>query len=378
MSQPISIVHLITGLGVGGAEITLHRLLANLDPGRFSSTVITLIPPGPVADMIRALGIPVTSLEMRRGAPSAGATVRLVSLLRRLQPAIVQTWLYHADLLGLAAGRMANVRRIVWNLRVSELDMRDYRPLSRWTVRACARLSSWPAAVVANSNAGRLYHQRIGYHPRRWVIIPNGVDTQSFRPDPEARTVFRRELGVATDMPLIGLAARFDPAKDHATFLRAAGKLASQEPVVHFVLVGEGCTEDNETLRALVEEQGLSGRVHLLGCLDAMPSVFAAWDIAALSSANEGFPNVVVEAMACGVPCVATAVGDVAEIMGDTGIVVPPHDAAALVLGWRALLTAGAARRQALGAAACARVEQHYSLSRMVQEYAELYDSLVS
>jgi glycosyltransferase involved in cell wall biosynthesis len=372
----LKIVHLISSLNIGGAEMALHWLLSRMDKQRFQNTVVCLLEIGPVGKHIQASGVPVYALGMRRGQPSLRGFWRLVRVLRRERPHILQTWLYHADLLGLVAATLLRVPSTVWNLRASNMDMSHYHYLSRWTVRLCALLSGWPEAVIVNSEAGRTFHAQHGYHPQRWTLIPNGIDTQHFRPDTSARLAVRCELGLAPDTLLIGLIARFDPMKDHATFLRAAGHLASVDAQAQFVLAGEGVTGDNPELSALITQAQLNGRMHLLGPRSDIPRLTAALDIASLSSVSEGFPNVIGEAMACGVPCVVTDVGDAARIVGETGIVVPLRNPLALMEGWQQLIRVGAVGRKHLGCVARQRIQQNYSLEQIVQQYETFYRSL--
>lgn len=374
--KPLRVVHLISGLEVGGAERMVRRIAVGLRDRGFEVTVASLIEVGPVGRQIAADGIPVLSLRMRRRSPSPAGLLRLMAVLRRLSPDVLQTWLYHADLLGVVAGRIVGVPAIAWNVRTSNMDMSRYRKLSRWTLAACARLSRLPDVVVVNSEAGRDYHAGLGYRPRRWSVIPNGFDLDEFRPDPAGRAAFRCEIGASADEVLVGLVARFDPMKDHETFLRAAGLLARQCPDVRFLMVGEGVTAENTTLSGWIEAQGLSGKVRLLGLRSDLPRIYAALDIAALSSRTEGFPNVVGEAAAAGVPCVVTDVGDARQMVGETGIVVPPADAEAFAAGLERLIAEGAEARRQRGARARQRIEEGYGLARIVGRYAELYEEL--
>jgi glycosyltransferase involved in cell wall biosynthesis len=374
---PIRILHLITDLDIGGAELTLSRLLAHMDRTRFECQVVSLESPGPVGDRIRELGIPVRSLDLRPGRPTPAALFRLSSWLRRERPDLLQTWLYHADLLGILAARTVGLRRVVWNIRNSELDFSRYRRLSRVVVQINAWLSGWPVAVISNSVAGQVFHARMGYHPRRWAVIPNGIDLEVFRPDPQAHPAVCTELGLPGGALLIGQIARFDPAKAQTNFLRAAGHLARAGLPAHFVMVGEGVTPANPSLMDVVREEALEGRVHLLGRRSDVPRLAAALDLLASPSLGEGFPNVVAEAMACGVPCVVSDAGDSAALVGATGRIVPPGDPDALAAACQELITAGAARRQKMGAAARRRVAERYSLAATVAAYQELYQAIV-
>jgi glycosyltransferase involved in cell wall biosynthesis len=374
----VRVLHLISSLDVGGAELSLLRLVCGMDEKRFENHVVSLIPAGAVGARIRSLGVRVDSLAMRRGRASPVAVMRLVRLLRHERPDVLQTWLYHADLLGLIAGYMAGQGCVVWNVRSSDMDMAHYRWLSGATVRACAHLSRLPQAVVVNSEAGRHFHEGVGYRPRRWVVIRNGLDTTEFRPDPAARRALRAEIGGGAEGVLIGLVARYDPMKDHRTFLQAAGILVRGGVNAHFVLAGDGVVAQNSNLGMLVREEGLVGRVYPMGRRDDVSRLLAGLDIVALSSVfGEGFPNVVAEAMACGVPCVVTDVGDAAAIVANTGLVVPRQSPEALAAALLEFVAMNSEERQRLGRLARARVEREFSLERMVSAYEDLYVSLV-
>jgi glycosyltransferase involved in cell wall biosynthesis len=369
----LRICHLITDLDIGGAEMSLFRLLSAIDRDRYACSVISLLEPGPVGRRIQELGIQVGSLGLKRGAVSLPGLSRLVVELRRNRPDVLMTWLYHADLLGLIAGKLTGVRSIVWNLRASDMDMSSYRPLSALTLRICAALSHLPTAVLVNSERGRAYHSQIGYHPREWVLIRNGVDPAQFKPDRAARDDVRRELGLSPEDLLIGLVARFDPMKDHSNFMAAARLVAQREKAVHFALAGKGIGCDNHSLAADLERPPLAGRLHLLGERFDMPRLTAAFDVACSSSLSEGFPNTVVEAMACGVFCVVTDAGDSAAIVGETAVVVPRGNPDALSQGLLHAVAMGPAKRQTEGQAARERVIRNFGLECFAREYEDFF-----
>lgn len=368
----ITVLHLITGLDTGGAETMLYKLVARSDRARFRHVVVSLTDAGPIGGKIVALGVPVYTLGMRRGRPSPLAAIRWLALLRRVAPDLVQTWLYHADLLGLLGATVVRLP-VVWNIRSS-----FHHGLDSTVTKVCARLSGFPAAVVVNSEAGREIHAQLGYRPKQWQLIPNGFDLAQFAPDASAHEAVRRELDLPAAATLIGLVARFDPLKDHRTFLQAASILHGQDPEPHFLLVGQGVTPQNEALRRTIAAGGLLDQVHLLGERTDVPRLTAALDIASCSSYGESFPTVVGEAMACGVPCAVTTVGDTASIVGDTGRVVPTKDPHALAAAWRELLELGPEGRRALGRRARDRVETLFGLDRVVSRYEELYERLAS
>ncbi|MDR7420810.1 MAG: glycosyltransferase, partial [Armatimonadota bacterium] len=377
-SDPCKVVHLITALDVGGAELALARLLPGLRDRGIHNTVVSLTAPGRVALRIREAGVAVRSLGLRRGSVAPGAVFRLRRLLQAERPDILQTWMYHADLLGAVASWRRVRPALLWNVRASDVEMTRYGWLSAATRRTCAWLSRRPLAVVANSQAGIEFHQRLGYRPARWVMIPNGVDSREFRPDPVARASFRAELGIPGDAKLVGLVGRRDPMKGHDVFLEAARALMDRWPSLHVLLAGPGVEADVEPFaswsRAL--EPTVRQRVHLLGPRDDMPRLYAALDVACSASLfGEGFPNVIAEAMATGVPVVATAVGDAPHLVGDTGFIVPPGDAASLA-DRCGMLVGDDGRRRAMGEAARRRIVSLFGMDRVADAYARLYTEL--
>ncbi|MGH7860054.1 MAG: glycosyltransferase, partial [Candidatus Binatia bacterium] len=263
---------------------------------------------------------------------------------------------------------------VVWNLRHSDFDPSRRKRTFGWTVSACARLSRIvPARIVSCSEESLRVHAAIGYPAERMVVIPNGFDLDRFRPDPDARAALRREIGVPDAVPLVGLVGRYHAEKDHRTFFAAAARLYAARPDARFLLCGPKITWETPDLVAEITAAGLAERCILLGRRDDMARINAALDVACSSSATEGFPNVIGEAMACGVPCVATDVGDSARIVGDTGRIVPRRDPEALAAALREVLDLDPARRRQLGLAARRRVEERFSLSSVVARYEDLY-----
>ncbi len=373
----IRVMHLITGLNTGGAERTLFSLVRHSDTGRHGHSVVSLTDKGPVAGDLDAASVPVHALGMRRGVPSLFGLVRLVRLLRQTKPDIFQCWLYHANLLGVIAGKLAGVPHIIWGVRSSNPTPKTYPLLTQWVIRIGARLSRFPDTIVVVSEAGMELHRSWGYDSTKMVVIPNGIDLSLFHPDPSARISVRRELGLSEDTFIIGLIARFHPMKDHATFFSAAQMLNRTHPGVHFLLAGPGVSLENPEVSQLVHQNGLNDYVHLLGRRDDIPRLTAALDIACLCSWSEAFPNVVAEAMACEVPCVVTHAGDTAEIVGDTGLVVSPKNPDALAQAWTEMINMGTAKREALGKRAKRRVEEKFRMEKFIRNYETLYEGIL-
>lgn len=384
-------MHLITGLGLGGAETWLLRLLSRLPRGRFDSRVVSLLPldgpSGALAGALRGLGIPLESLDMRRGVPSPGALLRLAGQLRAWRPQVLQTWLYHADLLGLLAARLSGCGAAVsWGLRCAYMDLAHYGAGTRLTLRACAALSAWPDAVTANSQAGAAHHAGLGYRPERMVVLENGVDGELFRPDAAARAMLRAEWGVAEATPLVGLIARVDAMKGHGVFCRAAELALREHPAARFVFCGEG-TAPGGPLDGLIEAHGLAAAAIRLGRRTDVAAVDAALDVLALASLGEGFPNVLAEALACGVPVASLDVGDARRMAGPGGLLAEasesgpeaPEEARAQALArcMGRLLELRTEERVALGAAGRAHVLERYGLDAAVSRWVAHFERLV-
>jgi glycosyltransferase involved in cell wall biosynthesis len=371
---PIRICHLITSLDTGGAERSLVNLVTAMNRDEFENEVITLLKPGPMAQTLAQAGIPVTSMEIGRRRPNPAALLSLIRHLRANKPTILQTWLYHADFFGTVAAFFARPDHLLWNVRSSEIDDPGIRRSTRYLARLLATLSRRPDAIVVNSRDGQRYHELIGYHPKQWVNIPNGVDLERFRPQRDEQAMLRMRLGIPPDASVIGLVARYHPMKDIATFLRAASRFRQDHENVKFVLCGDGLGPDNSTLAKQVRDLDLDRSIVLLGPRSDIELIYPALDVLTLCSTHgEGFPNVLCEAMACNVPCVTTDVGDSAEIIGDCGLIVPLRDPQALAGAWQTLLEIPSQLRTDN---ARSRVAARYSLEKMCAHYESFYRSI--
>jgi glycosyltransferase involved in cell wall biosynthesis len=376
---PHSIAHIITELDTGGAEMMLLKLLAGTDREHWLPRVLSLRDRGTLGERMERLRVPVASLGVRGVVPGLGVLLRLRRELRAATPSLIQGWMYHGNLAALAARALSPGRPpVVWSIRNTVYDFGAEKKSTAGFVRLGALLSSRVARIVYNSRTGARQHAELGYATRGALIIPNGFDTETFRPSASARAAFRRRLGVGDNGVLIGRIGRYHPMKDYPTFLKAAALLSRDRPHVRFVLAGHDVDRANGELTGMLESLALGNVVKVLGEVASVHELMAALDIACSSSSyGEGFPNVVGEAMACGVPCVATDVGDEAWIVGDTGRVTPPGDPEALAMACRVLVDAGTDARRLLGAAARTRVIEEFSLGRVVSEYEGLYADLL-
>ena len=328
-----------------------------------------------MGDKIEALGVPVLAVDMQPGRFSISGYRRLVHILREHRSDVVQTWMYHANLIGGLAARQAEVPRIVWGLHHTTLDPRRDKRHTIWAARLGGFLSGRvPDRVICCSQATCDTHCQIGYRADRMIVIPNGYDLATFKPDHGARARLHEELGLDQSVKVIGMAARFHPQKDHENFLDAAAITMKSREDIQFLLCGGEIDMGNATLMAWISERGLEGRVHLLGVRHDMPSVYAGLDVATLSSSHgEAFPNVVSESMSCGIPTIVTDVGDAVHIVGDAGWVVSPSDSEALAGAWLEALALSPEEREKLGLKTRTRIRERFSIQSMVARYEEQY-----
>lgn len=357
----------------------LLKLLQHIDRSRFSPYVISLTDSGEVAPQIASLGIPVVALGARKGVGILSAFITLLRRIRHIRPDVVQTWMYHADLMGGLAARICRVPHIVWGVRNTDLSPSRSARTTRVVVRLCALLSKLiPTRIVTCSAIAREVHISLGYEPDRFDVIPNGFNLDRYQPDIKARVAMRQALELAESTPLIGLIARFDSQKNHQGFLMAAKKIHNERPDVHFLLAGTSIDAGNSVLTETIKMLGLGENVQLLGRRDDIPEVMASLDILASSSFGEAFPNVLGEAMACGVLCAVTDAGDSSYIVGDTGRVVAVGDMDGLADSILNLLALSEERSDELRERARARVGELFDIRAVTRRYQDLYERLIS
>jgi len=372
-----TVAHVITGLGDGGAEAVLFRLCAQSTDYRH--IVISLSGDGKYGPLLRARGIEVFPLGMRPNQPSLFAFFKLIKLLWRHKPDVVQTWMYHADLFGGIAARMVGIKAVVWGIRHTTLDLGKSKQTTIWIAKILAKLSWWlPAKIVVCAQRAMDVHEKLGYDREKMKFIPNGYDLAYFNSRPKEARVLRAGWSVSDDIALIGTVGRFNPQKDYANLLHAVASLRIKNIPFRCVLVGTNLDGENQDLVSKVGRLGLEKTVMLLGPMSDIPSVMSALDVFVLPSCGEGFPNVVAEAMACETPCVVTDVGDSAYIVGDTGWVVPPSDATEL---GKKIESALCERRQtkwlSRKKSARQRIINEFQLQKMVDAYADLWNEML-
>lgn len=373
------IAHIITGLSTGGAEMMLARLISNSNKARYQHVVVSLMDGGPVSELLGECGIRVYQIGISKGSmPTPRQLVRIVKLLRGIQPNIIQGWMYHGNAAAsFCTPLMYGRPKLVWGIHHSLNVLSRERRLTRAAIRAGAVVSRWCQRLVYVSESSRNQHRALGFSDAADCVIPNGFDTEIFRPSLEARMGLREELRLSCDTILIGQVGRFAPIKDHPNFLKACANLLETTSGVRFVLAGRDLDERNADLMKVVTSLKLREHVHLLGERRDIPVLLAGLDVLVSSSAAEAFPLVVGEAMSCGIPCVVTDVGDSARLVGKHGQVVPPQNAAALATGIRSLIEIGPDARIVIGLAARNHIQENFSLGSVVRKYEAIYEELL-
>jgi glycosyltransferase involved in cell wall biosynthesis len=375
----IRVLFLIRALQAGGAERQLVTLARHLDPARFAITVVTFYPGGELeADLSGIPALRLLSAAKRGRWDLLGFLFRLWRLVRRVRPDIMHGYMYGANELSWLLGRAIGAH-VVWGIRASNMDVKQYD----WATKVLFRTGAWLAPrvdlIIANSAAGRDHHVSLGYPPGQFIVIPNGIDTTAYRRDPAARARVRLEWGIRDDELLIGIVARLDPMKDHETFLRAASRVSLVAPHIRFAIVGSGPTPLRVALECMARELSIAPRIVWTGRRHDIAAIHCALDLATSTSAfGEGVSNSLGEAMACETPCVATNVGDARALLGDTGIVVPVRDAAALAAAWLDILRDGLAERTKRGHRARARIVEQFSVVALAARTSEFLESVMA
>lgn len=369
------VLHVITSLQTGGAEAMLAKVVQALPAPRHSHVVITLLG-GPLTARLRESGAEVVDLDLPRSAGALLGLRKLRAAAKRARPDVVQGWMYHGNL---AASLAAGGRPVLWNVRQTLSRLSDTRPLTRAVILGCLPFAPRVARILYNADLAAAQHEKLGYPRAKRLLVPNGFDTETFRPRPGAGAALRALLGLPAEALVVGRVARDDAIKDHATLFDAFARIAAAEPRAHLACIGKGMVAEAPQLSALVARHGLSGRVHLVGERLDLDRLTPGFDVALSTSCHsEGFSNAIAEAMACAVPTVATDVGEAAAILGDPSCIVPPRDASAIAARTLEILAMPEEARRALGAQGRERVIAHYALPRIADRYAGIWQDVVA
>lgn len=362
-TPPLDIVFVVRGLARGGAEGQLARLAVGLRQRGWRVGVATFYPGQAHEQTLVAAGVPLLRLRKRSALDLVAPAWRLRRLLTESGARVAYSFLTDANVL--AAIALLGRRRpaLVWGIRAAYMDLRRYGSVARVSFVLSRVLSRRADRLICNSAAGAAYHAALDYPAARMVVVPNGFDVIAFRPDPESGAACRRELGIDAGDVVIGIFARIDPMKDHATLLRAFAMLRRRGPSMHLLVVGSGPDAAVARLRELAGSLGIANAIRWAGEVADVPRYINACDVTVLSSLGEGLPNAVGESMACGVPCVVTDVGDAAELVGDARLVVPPAQPERMAEA----ITAALAHRADHSRASRARIVTAYGMDQLVE-----------
>ena len=374
----MKIIHIITELDVGGAELVLANLVEELSASDFKSIIVCLKKRGEVADRIEQCGVSVVSLSIDSGFNALFFMFRLRKLIKQEVPDIINTWLYHADFIGFFAAKLCGIKNIIWNIRCADIDKGHFPLKTRILVKINAFFSKYVSNVIINSNAGMKWHIEQGYKPVSWKVIPNGYDLDRWHFDSKTRIRVRKALGIEQSSFVIGMVARYDPLKDHRTFISAMSLVKSRYPDIKILMFGNNIDSNNKQLSGYIKQYGLTENILLLGIKHNLKEYYSVFDILVSSSITEGFPNVLAEAMASEIPCVSTDVGDASLIIGNTGKVVPISNPDTLANKVIELINSEPEKRRELGVMARNRIQENYSIKTMVNSYKTLYESISS
>lgn len=369
------VVHVISSLNDGGAEAVLFRLCTY--GNQHEHFVVSMQDDGKYGSLLEDAGIHLETLKMPRGRVSLHGLLSLFRFIRTIKPDAVQTWMYHADVVGGVIARLAGVSNVIWGVHNTNLD-RDKTKLSTRLVARLAAILSFiiPRKILSCSQRGVVEHTARGYSAARFVVVPNGYDTTRFVFDQAAAANIRASLNLSDDIFLIGMVARYDPQKDHANLINALQKFHRTHSAFHCILVGGGVDASNHILLELIKAKGLESKVSLLGSRADIPAIMSAIDLHVLSSSGEAFPNVLCEAMACGTLCLTTDVGDAAVIVADIGWVVPAANSVRLadaLVQVLELKTTSLDKWEFRRSAAVKRIRDVYGLNTMANSYSMVW-----
>jgi glycosyltransferase involved in cell wall biosynthesis len=375
----MKIVHVISGLDIGGAEMMLFKLLSTMDPEKFESVVVSLTSKSVIGKRLEKIGIPVYALKLRKTGLSVKSVWKIREVFREFKPDIIQGWMYHGNLVAQIMGLLLKKRpKIFWNIRHSLHELKSEKRAMQICIKLGAMFSEQVDRIIYNAHVSASQHENIGYYAKIKSVLPNGFNTEYFLPSTSANVMMKKELGVDDSVQIVGMVCRYHPMKDHINFFKAAKEVIKINRKVCFVCVGRDVTEDNILLTSKIEEMGLTENIYLLGERQDIPSIMAGLDVLVLASSHgEGFPNVMGEAMSCGVLCVATDVGDSAWVLDSCGLIVKPRDSERLANGICNLLEMDRNESRGLREKARRRIVDCFSIETVTKQYENLYHEVI-
>lgn len=367
----IRIVHIITGLGSGGAENMLYKLLKYSDKNKYYYEVISLIDEGVLGEKIKSEGIKIHTLNLS-SKNIVKSLLKARSICKDFH--IVNTWLYHADIFGFIISKMLLKKKIIWNVRHSNLDRNANKRRTLKIVKINSFLSKRVDCITYNSNKALETHKKAGYSNKNFIVIPNGFELDKFKFDQNKRDKIRKELFISDEDKVLITVGRWDIQKDYYTLLRALNEIKNQNVLFKMIMVGTNLDSSNKELEELLTRYNLKENLFLLGRRNDIPELLSAADIYVSSSLGESFSNAIGEAMACELPCVVTDVGDSKVIVGDYGKVVSPRDYKNLAKDLKSYCESNSNYRRIIGSKSRERIIENYSIYSVIAEIEKVYN----
>lgn len=371
----LKLTHVITGLSLGGAENSLYKLVSHLDHQKFDISIISLKNQGVFGDRFDALGIPVYSCNFSVGIGGLLAPFKLARLLLKLRPDIVQTWLYHADLIAGIAAKLIGVKCIIWSIRTTDLKQGSW--LTAVIRKICALVSHLiPSKIVVVAQSAKIKHIQLGYDELKMIVIPNGYDSNQYKPDPELVTNLKNEIGIRQTDLVVGCVGRLSEDKGQDILIEASQDVLNKFPDVKFVFIGTGFEKTNKALVDSIASRSKLDRFILMGERNDVNTCFGLMDIFCLPSRTEGFPNVLAEAMLSKLPCVSSDCGDARKLSNGHVSIAKINDPMDLADKITQILGLSKIERRILGQESWSHVSKEYSMDRMVSRYGSLFEQL--
>ncbi len=368
----IKIIHIITGLGNGGAETMLYKLLESINKNKYELEVISMMDKGITGLKIEKLGIKVHTLNMKRGVPNLSAIRKTINLCKNAD--IIQSWMYHADLFSFIVSRFCKPKKLIWGIRRSNLEWDKNKKSTIMIAKINSILSRYVDNIVSCSIAATEVHRKIGFDKKKLITIPNGFAINKFYNIKEAKAKLCKQFNISSEKKIFTLVGRWEILKDHENCLKALRILSERRDDFVLILCGTNITEENEKLLNMIEENKLKDKVLLLGRRDDVPEIMSATHIYISSSSGEGFPNVIGEAMACETICVVTDVGDSAYIVGETGEIVPRKNPLLLAKAIEKVLNYSEEQKKNKRKLARQRIVDNFEISNIIKKYNKLYE----
>jgi len=374
----MKILHIIIGLNNGGAEVSLFKI-CKYDK-KNEHVVISFMDLGKYGNELIKIGIKVYCLNITKNHYSILKFLQLCRFIYFEKPDLVQTWMYHADLFGSLAARVAGIKNIVWNIRNSNLEVSKVKKRTIWIAKLLSFFSYWlPKKIIVCAKRAKKFHVDLGYCKNKMYFIPNGYDLSILKPTKIKKINIRKRFKLKTNVRLLGMVARFDPQKDHFNLLDALFSLKLKYNNFFCVLIGPGINKNNKTLCDEIKRLSLQDHIGLIGPSPYIPEIMTQLDIHILSSEyGEAWPNVVAEAMACETPCIVTNVGDSAYIVGKNGIVIPPKNSKLLSNSIIFFLREfGKKSWAARCKKARLRIKKNFDIFKMLESYSRVWNKIL-